>query len=412
MLWVTSLQSLQILRPYDHLKSFVLRIDSFDSAKNNFYAFSPLIKGIVAEDFFIEVAGRHWSVSCKFYAALNINTLKMFLFTFGEEVIMKFVAIFATAFISAAALAGADDAASFGKMTYNFNALPLKGNIGKGTKAWSGDYWAFKYGNINLRWNAERKIGYNLPSPGKEQVMKMSEAELAKLAPSEKWSLLKGDYDYHFVHEVGSYTGGRKKLWAGICHGWAPASLHHEGLKVPFGSGDIKGLISYFYADQGEGEAQLGGKCTKGRWIGMGGCGGDVNPGALHVLMANYLGLKSQGFLMDRDPYTEVWNQPVSGFDAKLVSPIRRTHSGFEVDVTANLYWTDEAKPTWNVVYGTDKQKTVAMELAYTLKLDSQMNVVDGSWSSDTMYPDFVWTAPKISEFRGEWAGLEKLLND
>lgn len=335
-----------------------------------------------------------------------------------------FVALFFTATSAFAAIESrtARDAENFGDFDYNLNNLPLEGKLPESTRAWSGDYWAFKLGNINLRWNSPRPIGYDLPSPSFARLKTMSEAELAQLAPSEKWAILQGDYEYNFVAEIASYTGKLKPLWAGICHGWAPASLHHEeptpkvlenkdGIRVPFGSGDIKGIVSYFYADQAESGGQIGSKCKIGRWLGTGGCGGDVNPGALHVVMANLLGKQKEGFLMDRDAGREIWNQPVSGFKSRFVSAVRRTNRGFEVDVETDLYYTDESKPTWNVVFGTENQKTVAMELEYTLEMDHNMNIVDGDWNSGN-YPDFLWISPKLTEYRNEWAGLEKLLND
>jgi len=337
---------------------------------------------------------------------------------------MKRLSLLVFILVTSSAFAGnAQDASEFGEFNYNFKALPLEGKLATGTKAWSGDYWAFKLGNINLRWNSSYPIGYNLPSPGRASVMNMSESQLARLAPSEKWSIFQGDYAYSFVHEVASYTGKRKPLWAGICHGWAPASLYHEeptpkvlinkdGVKVPFGSGDIKALLSYFYADQQEQATQMGSKCSIGRWLGMGGCGGDVNPAALHVLMANKLGLDHEGFLMDRDAGKEIWNQPVSGFSSRLVSGVRKTSRGYSVDVATSLYYTDESKPTWEVVFGTENQKTTTMELLYTLNLDNNMNIVDGNWNSGTDFPDFVWTTPKLTEFRDNWVGLELLLND
>ena len=40
----------------------------------------------------------------------------------------------------------------------------------------------------------------------------------------------------------------------------------------------------------------------------------DVNPAALHVVMANYIGLQGRGFYMDVDPTYEKWNQPVFAY--------------------------------------------------------------------------------------------------
>jgi hypothetical protein len=341
---------------------------------------------------------------------------------------MKTLSLFALILVSNSALAdddsrGAQTAANFGNFDYSFKALPLEGKLPEGTRAWSGEYWAFKLGNINLRWNTPKPIGYDLPSPSLTKIMSMSEADLAKLAPSEKWSIYQGDYQYSLVKEVGTFTGKRKKLWAGICHGWSPASLYHQeptpktlenkdGVPVPFGSGDIKALISYFYADQQTEASQIGKKCLFASWLGLGGCGGDVNPAALHVVMANMLGVQREGFLMDRDAGKEVWNQPVSGFSSKLVSPIKKTSKGFEVDVETDLTYTDESSPTWNVVYGTENQKNSVMKLAYKLELDQNMNIVDGDWKSDSSYPDFLWITPKLTEFKEDWTGLDLLLND
>jgi hypothetical protein len=318
---------------------------------------------------------------------------------------------------------GAQEAANFGTFDYNFKALPLEGKLPEGTRAWSGDYWAFKLGNINLRWNTPKPIGYDLPSPNLAKILNMSEAEMAALAPSEKWSIYQGDYKYELVSHVGSYTGKRKKLWAGICHGWSPASLYHQeptpkvlvskdGVRVPFGSGDIKALISFFYADQQTEADQIGKKCLFASWLGLAGCGSDVNPAALHVVMTNMLGIQHEGFLMDRDAGREVWNQPVSGFSSKLVSAMKKTDKGYEVDVETKLTYTDESSPTWNIVFGTENQKNTVMELAYTLELDQNMNIVDGEWNKGTSYPDFIWTTPKLSVFKDEWAGLDQLLND
>jgi hypothetical protein len=336
---------------------------------------------------------------------------------------MKLFGALALTLMSTSILAGnARDAENFGHFDYNFNGLPLEGKLADGTRAWSGDYWAFKLGNINLRWNSPNPIGYKLVSPSRDAVMSMREDQLAALAPSEKWSIFQGDYTYDLVMEVNSYSGKNKPLWAGICHGWAPASLYHQeptpkvlvskdGVRVPFGSGDIKAILSYFYADQQVSSGQVGRKCLIGRWLGTGGCGGDVNPAALHVIMANMLGKNQEGFIMDRDAGREVWNQPVSGFKTMAVSPIRRTSNGYTVNVETQLYYTDESKPTWDVVYGTQNQKNAVMELEYTLKLDNSMNIIDGDWNSGT-FPDFLWITPKLTEYTERWSELNQLLND
>src|SRR4051794_18725420 len=78
----------------------------------------------------------------------------------------------------------------------NFSELPLTGSAGDKQKYWSSDYWARNKGGINYRWNAARPSGFNLISPTKDQAMAMSQAQLRALAPSEKWDLYIGRYDY------------------------------------------------------------------------------------------------------------------------------------------------------------------------------------------------------------------------
>lgn len=337
---------------------------------------------------------------------------------------MKFLASIAITLISATVFASADEADEMGKMNYNLKELPTEGRILDDSKGWSGEYWAFKWGGINLRWNTSEPTGYFNNSPAREKVLKMSQEQLAKLAPSEKWSILHGDYEYEFVEEIASETGTGRKEWAGICHGWAPASVYHkeptpkslvnkDGVTVPFGSGDIKALLSYFYADQQESASGFGGKCFFSRFgIGIGGCGGDTNPAALHVTFANMIGLQKVGFIMDRDPGREIWNQPVVAFKVKKQSKPRRVGDGYEIDFSTDLIWTQESAPTWNLVYKTEGQKEVAMELEYTLELDRNFKIVDGSWAHHTEYPDFVWTTPKLDKFPGNWTRLDELLND
>jgi len=338
---------------------------------------------------------------------------------------MKFITLMTVLSVAGSVWAGAEEAASLGKFNYDFNSLPKSGSIPSTTRGWSGHFWPFKQGSINNRWNAPGRPGFNYKKATRQEILRMSSDQLSRLSPSEKWDIYNGDYtNYSTFMEAWQYNSPDASAWAGICHGWAPASLHHkeptpktlvnkDGVRVPFGSGDIKALISYFYADQQELSSQLGKKCRMGNaYFPMPGCRGDVNPAALHVVMTNLLGIQHKGFLMDRDPYKEIWNQPVTGFKVVDMTRPYKSGSGFKVDVHTELYWTDEALPTWNTVFGTALQKTQTMFLSYTLKLDKKMKIVDGSWNSDTAYPDFVWTTPKLDHFTGMWAGLEQLLND
>ena len=57
------------------------------------------------------------------------------------------------------------------------------------------------------------------------------------------------------------FRGGfDEPAWAGYCHGWAPAANRFEeplpvtvrnadGVEIPFGSSDVKALLTYFEAE-------------------------------------------------------------------------------------------------------------------------------------------------------------------
>lgn len=316
--------------------------------------------------------------------------------------------------------------------THELSALPLEGNIQVGPRAWSGDYWASKKGSINYRWNAPKKEGFDYKSPTKEAVASMSLEELSWLAPSEKYDLFTGRYDYPLKKETQGSASKLARDWAGICHGWAPASIFHneptpkvmtnpDGIQIPFGSADIKALISYFYAFHHEtGTDQIGLRCFFGSWLGgVRGCKDDLNAGAFHIVIANKLGLQKEGFMMDVDRYSEVWNQPVTGFKSVILNhDLRPSKSAAknairEIRVATQLFYVDESDPTWETVHGTKNQVITKRDLQYRLELDSQGKIVGGEWESDER-PDFLWNKKRatVSEFTGLMQELPKLLND
>jgi len=313
---------------------------------------------------------------------------------------------------------------------YNFESLPLEGTVEDGKRAWSGHYWPSRHGGINNRWNTDTEEGFGYRSPQKNVVLQMSQEELKRLSPSEKFDLFMGRYDYSLKEEASGTASSRAPDWAGICHGWAPASLHHieptpkvfvnpDGVKIPFGSADIKALLSYYYAFYHESETnQIGLRCYLASWIGVGrGCNDDVNAGALHVIISNRLGLRKEGFLMDKDRYRQVWNQPVIGFKSQILSENLTASPGSasgavkELRLRTELYYVDESLPQWETVHGTPNQKVSFLNLQYRLELNRQNEIIGGEWESSER-PDFLWSKTKTTEFNGLLKGLEKLLND
>ncbi|MGE3611156.1 MAG: hypothetical protein AB7I27_16310 [Bacteriovoracaceae bacterium] len=315
--------------------------------------------------------------------------------------------------------------------THRFNELPLEGSIDTSTKAWSGDYWASNKGGINYRWNAVKKVGFDYESPTREQALALGQDYLAQLSPSEKYDLLIGSYDYPMKKAARADVSKMASDWAGICHGWAPASLHHneptpkvltnpDGVKIPFGSSDIKALLSFYYAnftDKLE-YGQAGMRCYFGRWMGgMRGCDQDLNAGAFHIVLANKIGLQKEGFVVDVDRYRQVWNQPAIGYKSQVIS---EEEVGFGAASTAvrvlrvvtQFTYVDEQDPnSWEPVKGTENQKNTTVEYTYLLELDAYDRIVGGKWIS-AIRPDYIWFKKKETVFKGILSRLPELLND
>jgi hypothetical protein len=299
-------------------------------------------------------------------------------------------------------------------------ALPLSGENALPHTGWSDDYWGYQRGSINRRWNTASEQGFNLNSPSLAQAKTMSESDLAQLAPTEKYDLWRGRYDYPTVRRVALKANPEAAEWTGICNGWSPASLNlkeprpvtltnPDGISIPFGSSDVKALLSYYYAhDVKAPTRQVGRRCTVERGFSLlaRNCGDDLNAGAFHIIMTNKLGLEQRGFIADVDRFKEVWNQPITAFTS-VTTPTRRSTFGAargtvrEVLVRTDLHYAREINPQWEAVLGTIQQADEKLELEYTLELNERGEIVGGKWKSQAR-PDFIWfrvEAPFVGDF-------------
>lgn len=309
---------------------------------------------------------------------------------------------------------------------YRFEKLPLAGTHDLPHTGWSDDYWATQLGSINRRWNAPGTPGFELVSPGYDVAVRMTEAQIAQLAPTEKYDLLRGRYDFPLVKRVAKNADPKAEDWAGICNGWAPASLNlkeplptvmtnADGIKIPFGSSDVKALLSFYYAYHVEQPTrQVGLRCFLNgglRLLGRG-CGNDLNAGAFHIIMSNRLGLERRGFLADVTRLKEVWNQPITSFKSQILGTRPASSSAArnavtEVVVATEMFYGSEIDPQWSPVLGTDKQLYESKKYEYTVELDASGRIVGGEWISWDR-PDFVWFRDQ-APFVGEWGTLGEL---
>ncbi len=317
------------------------------------------------------------------------------------------------------------------------SALPMQGRAAGEKRFWSGDYWALRKGNINYRWNANNQKGFRLDSPSKETALHMTRDDLAALAPSEKYDLLVGRYEFPLVAEVSKIANRRAADWEGICHGWAPASVNHneptpkdlvsvDGIKIPFGSSDIKALISYYYAYgfQVENTHQLGLRCGKNQDDDEYGfhsqredsCDEDLNAGAFHLVITNMLGLKGLGFVGDLVRTEEVWNYPVYFFKSEIDKegkPDRRSAPGTvkTVRMKTELTFAIENDSFFEVIIGTKEQLIQTKKYEYDLDIDGNGNIIGGKWKSNER-PDFLWLKGRPAKYEGLLSRLGELLND
>jgi len=314
---------------------------------------------------------------------------------------------------------------------YNFNRLPLRGSARDGRKFWSGDYWANKKGSINIRWNLPSQRGFDTRSFTKNEVLNMTMNGLSRLSPSEKFDLLNGRYHYPLKEAVSYVANPRALDWEGICHGWAPATLNHnepkpkvlmnpDGLRIPFGSSDIKALLSYYYAHihQAPNTFQMGRRCFNRRGEGPRDqdCFEDLNAGSFHIVLTNKIGKERKGFIADIERFDEVWNHPVHSYESYVVQnkrPNRRSAQGTVrvIQMKTTIGYTDESANSWSTIIGTDLQLDQTEDYEYDLDINSAGEIIGGEWISRNR-PDFLWTMPKVKEWGGEFFRLRELLND
>ncbi|HXH73582.1 MAG TPA: hypothetical protein VNJ08_01355 [Bacteriovoracaceae bacterium] len=321
---------------------------------------------------------------------------------------------------------GISDPLIFGR-TYNrsFTRLPLNGQIKNKNRLWSGDYWPLNKGNINYRWFAREKIGFNLKSPGKTQSSTATQAQLSALSPSEKYDIFTGRYDYPLKAWVDSISSPNALKWEGICHGWAAASINHnepvpvivtnpDGIKIPFGTTDIKALLSYYYAYGFQSTSiQMGQRCYPESGDG---CQEDMNAGAFHIVLANRLGIEGLSFIADIESTGEVWNNPAYQYTSYVVKELRPYADSARgtvkvVRVRTDFYFADNGDNSWRPVIGTYLQVIKKHQYEYDLDLDASGNIIGGTWLSK-LRPDFLWLKGRPSKFNGILSRLGELTND
>lgn len=304
--------------------------------------------------------------------------------------------------------------------------LPLSGFIYKEFKLWSGDFWQQNKGSINYRWNSPSGEGFNLTSPNREALPTMTLEELKALSPAEKYDLLMGHYEYPLRDEVAAKSFPTAEESDNLVNGWATASLNHDepfskllpnpdGVLIPFGSSDIKALLSYYYATvhKQENVRKLGNICEANT-----DCKDGVDAGVFHVMLANRVGKQQKSFFVDVERYGTAWNHPVQGYstlnlgDEKKIGKDAAEGTARIIKLKTTLTYVDRAEAnTWDVILTKPEQNLNTIDYRYNVYLNAKEEVIGGKWLS-TEKPEMVWTQKGTKDFEGYFAGLKSLIND
>jgi hypothetical protein len=345
-------------------------------------------------------------------------------------------------------------------LKYDFDSLPTSGRAER--DIWPSTYWATYQDSINARWKT------NELSPAEKYDMAFNgwvpPEGFMELKPYKNGSNC-GEYDKEYYDQLGplashisNYMGNGNardgvdndddgeidecgdrdgvETWFGLCHAWVPAAMREdrplhtiEYNGVTFHVGDIEALVIAAYNRAGA--EMIGGRCNdkeverdeQGRAIATG-CR-DTNPGTLHVIMSNYLGLNQRSFAEDRTYNYEVWNQPVVAYEVTKNEEITLSQANELLQITAAeqpaegegempeaptseeysfnpdaaYFYSVEA----TVVYITESHASVDPAITanferksyykYILELDENREIIGGEWvgSSRKDHPDFLW---------------------
>ncbi|MCA9121407.1 MAG: hypothetical protein H6822_07680 [Planctomycetaceae bacterium] len=164
--------------------------------------------------------------------------------------------------------------------------------------------------------------------------------------------------------------------WHGHCNGWTSAAIRHAEPQsnvtrngVVFTPADIKGLLAeiYMYRDN----EFLGGEDAV------------MNPGLLHVVLANWIGRGDHPVGIETAVGKEKWNYPLYAFKTSS-----RKVSDHEVEVRMNANYSQSTRRE------VDRSQHLAktIHFHYSLDLNDAGEIVGGSYYNDSARIDMLWT--------------------
>jgi len=210
--------------------------------------------------------------------------------------------------------------------------LPIEGAVV--TPPWPAWYWPTAADSVNDRWNppapsAAEKVELAFGIAGFADAVSKTHGVLAHSSAPVCNSDAQCAAGARCARRPGAWPGTPGRCipgsW-GIDHGWAAAAILERAptsavqrAGQTFEVSDIEALLSLMYARSlpikfigRRSNAAVTAADLRGRPLDP--IDRDIDPGALHVLVANRVGLRGQGVVIDRQINDEVWNQPVRSF--------------------------------------------------------------------------------------------------
>ncbi len=284
-----------------------------------------------------------------------------------------------------------------------FDALPAQAKVSK--TPWTDTYWPRNKGGIGYRWQTGESHTY--ASPSRQDLMAMSPEDVAHLSPAEKYDILVGNYNYTLTLRAKAQNSPQIPSWQGYCHGWAVASMEFDepspvvmtnpdGIQIPFGSSDVKALLTYFSGEVVQpphydatqftflaATTMVGSVCFSSSPDDPS-CT-DINPGAFHILMANLIGLRDEPMGIDATTTKEKWNQPVHTYVSQVLaerppSANASPNTVREVIVRSAVTYTQEIEAEWEPQLNTAGHRDTTKQYTYSLELNTFGEIVGGQW--------------------------------
>ncbi len=342
-------------------------------------------------------------------------------------------------------------------LEYHLDQLPKKGwrdepawkaaypeAVGRAETVWADTYWPASDGSHNARW-----LGPTVKSPlekydaafnnaagcDTQPALYGAESKAAWdtynqcAGPAAKWQTenyesiglmhngLDDDGDGN-TDEYGSDGVDGVQGWWGSCHAWTPASQlvpepqHAVTMNgITFEVGDIKALIQNIYDRTSA--VMLGGRCNaQSITHDVNGSANDdcadVNPGAMHVVMTNFLGINQLPLIEDKTADYQVWNQPVVGYEITKQDKVDAAAAMACVGASGDTYTyntdaTDLYEVRMTVSYVTEssasrspngyRNNVSTDDYHYILEVGSSGKVIGGRYCQDgeSSHIDFLW---------------------